>query len=107
MGYYCIETKKGKLEVSKGAYLTMLKRKTPQNKRKFISRNHPTSTLKKMKTFEVNRKSKSRSIKMRDRFNKCHTFNLPADYEVFEGRMILPSISMEYDNDNESSWNEI
>ena len=58
MGYYCIETKKGNLEVSKGAYLTMLKRKTPQTKRKLISHQCPKSTLKRMKTFEVNRKCK-------------------------------------------------
>ena len=38
MGHYCVETNAGKLELSKGAYLTMLKRKGV-----------PTKTLAKMK----------------------------------------------------------
>ena len=32
MGYYSVETNRGKIEVSKGAYLTILKRKNTAKK---------------------------------------------------------------------------
>ena len=61
MGHYCIETTEGKLELSKGAYLTMMKRKNTKTltKRKPIAHfNEKKSAVKKHMV-----KSMGRSLK--------------------------------------------
>lgn len=37
---------------------------------------------------------------MEDKMKKFHQFDLEKDSEVFNQRLVLPSIEMEYDNDN-------
>ena len=62
MGYYCVETNSGKLELSKGAYLTMMKRKTNKTltKRKPIAHfNEKKSTVKKHMVKSVGRSIKN------------------------------------------------
>jgi hypothetical protein len=116
MGHYCVETKAGKLEVSKGAYLTMMKRKNNAvktlAKRKPISHYHEKKTtvkkpLVKSMGRSINRSLRQKELLIRDSQNNSYTFGLSNDREVFESSVVLPSIDMEYDNDNESEWGEI
>lgn len=85
MGHYCIETNSGKLELSKGAYLTMMKRKTNKTltKRKPITHfNEKKSTVKKHQGKHIGRSlkaSKQNELVIKDRFNNSYTFGINSD----------------------------
>ena len=94
----------------------MLKRKLPTvktfTKHKPISSHYcDKKTVKKPMVKSVGRciaKSfKKNEIVMQDGNNKSHVFELNGDREIFQSRVVLPSIPMDYDNDTESEWGDI
>ena len=113
MGHYCVETKKGKVEVSKGAYLTILKRKTTTKKTPTKTKliYHLKEAKKTVKPEQMNervrRSARLNNIVMKDRKNNSHVFTISNDHYMFKHLPPLPSIPMDFDNDNESEWEEI
>lgn len=98
----------------KGAYLTMLKRRSSTFKT--LVKSKPISHLSDKKTVKKMTKSIGRSIMqcnahneivMKDRMRNSLVFSVFKDKQLFESRVAIPTIEMEYDNDNESEWMEI
>ena len=50
---------------------------------------------------------KKNEIMMQDANNRSYVFELNGDREIFESRIVLPSIPMDCDNDTESEWGDI
>lgn len=46
-------------------------------------------------------------IVMKDKMRNSLVFSVFKDKQLFESRIAIPTIEMEYDNDNESEWMEI
>lgn len=46
-------------------------------------------------------------VVMKDKNSNNFVFSVYKDKKLFESRVIIPSIDMYYDNDNESEWMEI
>jgi len=106
---FYVETQLGKLELTKGAYLTLQKRKASTlrtlTKTKPINKNTPKSTLKR---FLRNRQIQGHSLPHVAMLNKKGeevNFLVVKECEQVK-QMIgsLPSIEMGYDNDAESEW---
>ena len=94
----------------------MLKRKLPTvktlTKHKPINSNWcEKKTVKKPLVKSVGRsivKSlRKNEIMMQDANNRSYVFELNGDREIFESRIVLPSIPMDCDNDTESEWGDI
>lgn len=89
----------------KGAYLTMLKRKSSTiktlQKSKPISHFNCKKTVKKNMTKSYGRGTAYRNqVVMKDKNSNNFVFNVYKDKKIFESRVIIPSIEMYYDNDN-------
>lgn len=112
---YCVDTEAGPLELTKGTYLTMLRRKSSVTrtltKTKPIAHFHSKKTIKRPYarpgTRFLLRNQKLDEIHFRDRNDKQYKFSIYSDGQVFANTGVLPSIPMEYDNDAESEWPEI
>ena len=115
---YCVQTISGTLELTKGTYLTMLKRK--QSTIKTLIKSKPISRLTNSKqTVKKNlkksmgwvssslRRSTRSQILMKDRQDKTHVFKVCGDEQLFASRVVIPSIEMVYDNDLQSQWPDI
>lgn len=92
MPHYCVETGEGYLELTKGAYLAMVRRKNSASKT--LPKHKPINshaclegTVKKMKVKNHERnfehRSKPKKLYMLDRMKKIHTFKLKDDSEIF------------------------
>ena len=106
MPYY-VDTKEGRLEVSKGVYLTMLKKKdsnlkTLQKHKKIASHSTMKNTVKKLMPKGKLFRSRNESIMMEDKSRKKHPFLVEKDLQVFNEKFGIPVIEMDYDNDNET-----
>jgi hypothetical protein len=102
--------------VSKGAYLTLLKRKSSSvktlRKHKPISPSfHRKKTTKKILTRSLVRKAdkgrKVNQVFLESINGTPFRFSLMDDQDIFRGKSLLPSINMEVDNDEDSSWVQI
>lgn len=105
---YCIETESGKLELMKGAYLTLLKRKSStirtMEKSKPICHFGNKKTVKKNMTSSYGRSylASKNEVLMKDKKKNNLVFSVFRDRELFESRVAIPIIDMADDNDNES-----
>ena len=115
---YCVETISGTLELTKGTYLTMLKRKESTvktlAKTKPIARLTATRTVKKQGSTVGGIRKSIRSqiltkgqILMKGQALQSHMFQVYADEQLFDRGAAIPSISMLFDNDMESEWADI
>ena len=107
---YFIETQSGKLQLTKGTYLTLLKRKSSALKtldkskplysaynKKTIKKHYSHGSSHKMiKSLGPNR------IALKDRRKNTLMFSVNEDHTIFGGHFHIPLIPMVYDNDNES-----
>ena len=98
----------------------MLKRKSSVNKTLIKSKpiSHYSNLKQTVKTKMVKslkaggrnsiRNSLRRSLRdliaMKDNLNKSNSFAICNDQELLQGKVIIPSIEMIYDNDEESEW---
>ena len=104
---FCIETNSGKIELTKGNFLALQKRK--QSTLRTLAKTKPIA--KECSKSTVKRSSgRSSSVQRSDEvglFNKCGEevrFAVSGEGERLRWRMLksLPSIEMSYDNDEES-----
>lgn len=113
---YSIETASGSLELTKGTYLTLLRKKPSAIKTLIKSKpishfSNNKNTVKKPLTKSYGRTSLRSSLRneivLKDKTGKGHIFDVCGDKELFKSRVIIPTIEMSYDNDEESDWMEI
>lgn len=80
-------------------------------KSKQISHDHDKVTIKKSRTQSARNKLikslKATEIFMNDKNKNPLLFSVGHDRSVYQSEIIIPSIPMIYDNDNESEWEEI
>lgn len=80
-------------------------------KSKQITHDHDKLTIKKSRTQSTRNKLikslKSAEIYMTDKNKNPLLFSVGHDRSVYQSEIIIPSIPMIYDNDNESDWEEI
>lgn len=118
---YYVTTNSGKLELTKGAYLTLMKRKSSicktmqksrgmnrsykQNK-KTIKKNY---TEWKQRIYSINDETIMMSASRRG-FDKARSFKVKPDRQVFNFSIMIPNvpvIEIQCDNDCDSEWPEI
>ena len=113
---YSVETQSGTLELTKGTYLTLLKRKSSGIKTLIKSKpishiSNNKNTVKKPLSKSYGRGSIRSSLRnqllLKDKAGKGHVFEVCGDRDLFQSRVIIPSIEMVCDNDEESEWVEI
>lgn len=116
---FCIETEWGKLELTKGNYLSLIKRKNEifktVKKTKQISHMENKKTLTKNMTRSCKNKGglvrslqyPGNEIALRDRQQNTFLFSVGRDRQLFETKIHIPSIEMIHDNDEDTEWIEI
>ena len=55
----------------------------------------------------IRRSPRLHNIMMKDHKNNQHSFRVQYDQQIFRNVPQLPTIHMDFDNDNESDWEEI
>jgi hypothetical protein len=102
MNHYSVDTGSGKIELSKGTYLTMMKRKLPAVRT--LSKHKPISaithagekrTVKKPMIKSMGRsitRQARHQIMMLDGRNNPYKFHLTGDRDIFDSEIMLPNI---------------
>ena len=110
---FYVETYLGKLELTKGAYLTLQKRKSSTirtlEKTKIIVKECSKPTVKRRLRNRCKKAQEGHQVLMVDCFGQQVSFKVEREAERLSNKMVgsLPSIEMSYDNDAESEWGEI
>lgn len=107
---FCIETNLGRLELTKGAFLTLQRRNHlalhTAAKTKTISKEHNKTTVKRRHQQYEGKCSRYRQIRLINRQGRNIRFIVAGESERLQWRESgsLPTKEMSCDNDNESEW---
>lgn len=110
---FYVETQLGKLELTKGSYLTLQKRKNSAfrtlAKTKVILKDCPKPTVKRQLRNRQQDHLDDTQIVMLNQKGQPVTFGVDRETDRLWCRMLgsLPTIEMAYDNDAESEWGEV